>query len=98
MSRGFGRLREYLRGGTWNSKRLSSLVMTDCTLCRFFASAMVTRERASGPPAFALTTVPAIRYGPDGIGVRSGFATCARAEQRSAIKHAESATRHRVSR
>src|SRR6266403_37965 len=89
---------EYLPAGTWNSKRPSSLVITDCTLCRFFASAMVTRERASGPPAFALTTVPVIRYGPDGIGVRSGFVICAGAEQRSAIQHAKSATKDRVSR
>src|SRR5216684_8564927 len=89
---------EYLPAGTWNTKRPSLLVMTDCTLCRFFASAMVTRERASGPPAFALTTVPAIRYGPDGIGVRSGFAICACAEPKSATQEAKSATKHRVSR
>jgi len=30
----------------------------------------VTRERASGLPLLAFTTVPAMRYGPEGIGVR----------------------------
>src|SRR5229473_1788616 len=83
MNPRFAPLSEYLPAGTWNSKRPSSLV---------------TRERASGPPAFALTTVPAIRYGPDGIGVRSGFAICACAGPKSATQEAKSVTKHRVSR
>ena len=61
---------EYLPAGTWNSKRPSLPVTTDCMLCRFFASAMVTRERASEPPVFALATIPAMLYGPEGIRVR----------------------------
>src|SRR5450631_188126 len=74
---------EYLPAGTWNSKRPSSPLMTDCTLCRFLASAIVTRERASRPPVFALTTVPAIRYAPEGICVRAGLSGCAYAKQKS---------------
>src|SRR5580704_16188185 len=43
------------------SKRPSSEVITHCAFCRFLASTMVTRARASGFPPIAFTMVPAMR-------------------------------------
>src|SRR5580700_8530770 len=43
------------------SKRPSSEVITHCAFCRFLASTMVTRARASGFSPIAFTMVPAMR-------------------------------------
>src|SRR5580700_1965767 len=57
---------------------------------------MVTRQRASAFPALAFAAIPAMRYGPVGISIRSALPACAIAEPQITAKPAINNPSHRI--